>query len=103
LGGITANGAASITCEATVEASAYAIFDFSASISGDATVVCNGVRLGDNWSDVAVSDNTWDDVSQNNNTWTEISVSGNTWSDVSANSNTWVEVSQNNNTWLRQG
>jgi hypothetical protein len=102
LGGITADGSASVTCDATFEASAYAVYDFTGSVDCNAVVVCNGVRVGDNWSNVPVSTDTWADVSQNDNTWSESSVGSNSWSDVASNSNTWAQTASSSNTWLRQ-
>jgi hypothetical protein len=103
LGGIIADAVADVSCEATVDASAYAVYDFAGSITVDATVTCDGHRLGDNWNDVSDVDNTWTDVSTQSNTWTLVSANSNTWTDDSTSSNTWTDQSVSSNTWLRQG
>jgi hypothetical protein len=75
----------------------------TASIVGNATVLCLGVRIGDNWGNVAGSDNSWSDVSIGDNTWSDVSVGDNTWETVSVGSNDWADKSTSENIWLRQG
>jgi hypothetical protein len=94
---------ADVSCEATVDASAYAVYDFSGSITVDATVSCDGRRLGDNWGDVDDTSNSWTNVDAQTSTWTEVSANSNTWIDDSTSSNTWTDQSASSNTWLRQG
>jgi hypothetical protein len=103
LGGLLAGADASISVAADVTANAFAVFDFTGSANCAAIIVCDGRRGGDNWGDVAGSDNTWTNVSVDDNTWTPVSASSNTWEDVSVGSNDWADKSINDNTWLRQG
>jgi hypothetical protein len=79
LGGLDASAEASVFAYAQASALPYAIWQSASSIFGQSSVSCNGVRIGDNWSNVSSSDNSWSDVSQNNNTWTQTQSSSNTW------------------------
>ena len=73
----------SISANAQTSAVANRVRTSASSISGIATILCLGVRIGDNWGNVAGSDNSW--------------------TDVSAGSNDWADKSTTDNTWLRQG
>jgi len=101
LGGVVANGDASVTCTAEVSAYANADFAGAASVSCNASITVNASN-GQSWEVVVESDNTWSPVSSDSNAWTPISVSDNTWSDVAASSNTWAQSSNGNNSWQLQ-
>jgi hypothetical protein len=93
----------SISANAQTSAVADRVRTSASSISGIATILCLGIRIGDNWGNVAGSNNSWTDVSVGDNTWSDVSAGSNTWEDVSAGSNDWADKSTNTNTWLRQG
>jgi hypothetical protein len=83
LGGVEYEASASVFAFASATASPTAILDGQGSITGLASVLCVGERLGENWTDESFGSNTW--------------------TDIPAGSNVWTQVPQENNTWLRQG
>jgi hypothetical protein len=88
---------------ATVSAVPTATFQAQMSISGTVTISCIGIRLGDNWSNVAADSNTWTDVSAGGNTWTTVTADANTWTDVSTSGNSWTDTATSSDNWLRNG
>lgn len=103
VGGTLSLATASIEGYGQAQALPAATFVGASSVVANATVLCLGVRIGDNWGNVAGSDNSWSDVSIGDNTWSDVSVGDNTWETVSVGSNDWADKSTSENIWLRQG
>ena len=72
-----------ITSNASLVASANAIWSGSANVTTRASIYGNGFVIGQEWSDSATGSETW--------------------TDQSTGSETWVEDTPETNTWLRQG
>lgn len=73
----------SASANASANAAAQRILVGAASITATSSVLSDGNRLGDNWTDEQAGSNTW--------------------TDIPSGSNVWTQVPQGNNTWLRQG
>lgn len=79
LGGVEYSGSGDAICDSSAWSRAYLVRSASASIYATSSVVCRGIRIGDNWSNVPEGDNTWTTISSSSNTWTIAEQGNNTW------------------------
>lgn len=79
LGGVEYSGSGEAICQSLAWSRAYLVRSASASIYATSSVVCRGIRIGDNWSNVPEGDNTWTTTSSSSNTWTTAAQGNNTW------------------------
>jgi hypothetical protein len=93
------SGEASVNGIATVNANAIAVFSAIGSVNGEATVVCLGRILGDEWTDETAGSESWTPETPSADVWVDASADSTSWNNVPANNPNWTDKSIGNQTW----
>jgi hypothetical protein len=76
---LATEGAGSINGIGTVNANGNAIFSANSLITGIASIIAIGYRVGEEWNNSSVGTNTWTATNVSSNTWTDKTTGSNTW------------------------